>query len=89
MSDTARDTLAILMAARPVQNDEMFPDYHDAAVLCDVMVASLSRWEDLDFVDTAIRAFQRGDARLGMQLARERVHFYVPSECNWGYLDER
>lgn len=89
MSDTARDTLIILMAARPVQNDVMFPDYHDATSLSDVMVTSLSKWEDRDFVNSAILAFQCGDVRLGMQIARERVHHYVPNECNWGYLDGR
>tara|TARA_B110001452_G_scaffold201496_1_gene171574 strand:+ start:471 stop:740 length:270 start_codon:yes stop_codon:yes gene_type:complete len=89
MSDTARDTLTLLMAARPVQNDVMFPDYHDSKHLCDIMMASLSKWEDRDFVDTAILAFQHGDARRGMQLARERVYFYVPNECSWGYLVDR
>ena len=87
MSDTMRDTLSVLTAARPVQNDVMFPDYHDSKHLCEAMVASLSKWDDRDFVDTAIRAFQSGDARLGMRIARERVHFYVPNQCNWGYLD--
>ena len=86
MSDTARDTLAILMAARPVQNDEMFPDYHDAAILCDVMVASLSRWEDRDFVDTAIRAVQCGNARLAACNSRARGYTFTSRvTAIWGY----
>jgi hypothetical protein len=85
MLDAVRDTLTLIVAARPVQHDVMFPDYHDSKRLCGVMAASLSKWDDHNVVETAIRAFQCGDARVGMQLAHERVHFYVPNECKWAY----
>lgn len=89
MIDAARETLAIIQAARPIYNDEMFPDYHDASKLCLEMVASLAKWSDTAFVAKTVEAFRLGDARKGMQLARENVFFYIPFDCDWQYLDER
>lgn len=88
VEDAVHDTLTIIMAARPKEDDVMFPDYHDSKRLCDDMAASLLAWDDRQFVDAALVAFRRGDSREGMQIARERVHFYLPSECNWAYLDD-
>ncbi len=89
VEDAVHDTLTIIMAARPKEDDVMFPDYHDSKRLCDDMAASLLAWDDRQFVDAALVAFRRGDVREGMMIARERVHFYLPSECNWAYLDDR
>lgn len=87
METKVRETLAIVLAAKPVCEDEMFPDYHNAVELCRTMKTSLSKWTDTLFVQKAIKAFSHGDTRLGMQLARENVYFYLPEECNWTYFD--
>ncbi len=84
----AHETLAIILAAKPVCEDEMFPDYHDAEELCRAMATSLAKWTDTLFVDSAMQAFLRGDARKGMQFAREKVYFYLPDECDWKYMDD-
>lgn len=83
-----RHTLAIILAAQPIENDEMFPDYNDASNLCSAMTASLSKWNDAAFVENAVHMFAGQDARKGMQLAREKVYFYLPDECNWKYFDD-
>lgn len=85
-ADSARVTLAIITRARPIRRDEMFPDYHDAQKVCSEMLASLFTWPDVQFAASVIEAFSCGDVRRGMQLARERVYFYIPNECNWSYL---
>ena len=86
--DNVRETLAIILAAKPVCKDEMFPDYHNAVELCRTMITSLAKWTDTLFVENAIKAFSQANTRLGMQLARENVYFYLPNECNWNYLND-
>ena len=82
-----RETLTIITNARPICCDDMFPDYHNKQELASAMNASLAKWNDTAFVANAMQAFSKGDVRLGMQLAREKVHHFLPSECNWGYLE--
>ena len=88
--DAARHTLSIIQAAIPIDIVCMFPNYHDAARLCERMEQSLSAWEDKEFVANAIAAFRSRSAegcRKGMQLASEKVYYYLPTECGLSYLD--
>ena len=89
-AQAARATLTIIAAAQPLQDDLMFPEYKHADELCRSMLASLKAWpdHDRDFLKDVVVAFQNEDTKLGMQLVMERVHFYIPGECNWGYLDD-
>ena len=82
----ARDTLRIVQAAIPVGYDEMFPDYKDGKELCGIMIESLKKWPEREFVQAALDLFKEGHVRGGMATARERIHFYVREECNWSYL---
>lgn len=80
----------MMRAAVPLDGEHMFPFYADHAALCDAMQRSLSEWKDADFVADAIKHFASRTAegcRQGMQVAREKVHFYLPAECGWGYED--
>jgi|EP00966_Prymnesium_polylepis_P169421 hypothetical protein len=84
-----RHTLSIIQAAVPIGNGDMFPNYHNAATLCEHMEQSLSAWEEKEFVANAIAAFRSRDAeacRKGMQLAMEKVYHYLPTECGWRYM---
>tara|TARA_B100000768_G_C10980554_1_gene249640 strand:- start:155 stop:484 length:330 start_codon:yes stop_codon:yes gene_type:complete len=85
-----RHTLSIIQAAVPIDKGDMFPYYHDAATLCNHMEQSLSAWEDKEFVADAIAAFNNHDAegcRKGMELAMEKVYYYLPTECKWDYIE--
>ena len=85
-----RRTLSIIQAAVPIDKGDMFPYYHAAATLCIHMEQSLSAWEDKEFVADAIAAFNKHDAegcRKGMQLAMEKVYYYLPTECTWNYIE--
>ena len=87
----ARHTLSIIKAAVPLDDEFMFPDYHDHAVLCADMERSLSAWEDAAFVADVIICFRSRNAegcRRGMRLAQERVHFHLPLECGWSYMGD-
>ena len=91
----ARHTLSIIQTAKPVDNTDMFPDYHNAPELCCALISSLSAWPTTplsqnvngDFVRDPIRALKQADSRKGMQLVKERVYYFVPSECDWSYFD--
>lgn len=83
----ARETLLLMRDAKACADDEMFPNYRESETLCTNMIASLRRWPDQDFVVNPIKFFERNDARQGMQIAKERVHFYIPDECWWAYMD--
>ena len=91
----ARHTLSIIQTAKPVDNTDMFPDYHNAPELCSALISSLSAWPTTplsqnvngDFVRDPIRALKQADSRKGMQLVKERVYYFVPSECDWSYFD--
>ena len=89
--DAARATLRMIAKAQPLEEEKdiMFPDYMNSDELCCKMLVSLKDWPDVDsdFLKDVVAAFENKDARRGMQLARERVHFYIPKECGWKYMD--
>ena len=65
----------------------MFPDYKNAKTLRLLMMESLNKWPEREFVQSALDLFKKGDVRQGMAMARERIYFYVREECDWSYFD--
>jgi hypothetical protein len=81
----AYDTLSIIKAAVPIDDNYSHPDYHDAELLCERMVQSLNAWQDKEHVASAIAAFTAGNCTNGMMRAKECVYHHLPGLCGWYY----
>ena len=92
--DAAAKTLIVMKAAVPIDEGDMFPDYHDADNLAKRMIESLLEWPtgplsqnvNGEFVQRPLQHFRANNVRKGMQCAAECVHYFLGDDkCGWGY----